>query len=229
MGITGARRKHRRVKADDSVKVDLVATMDAVVADIEVHRMRFAELSVSALGLSHRDPEHVKSVIPEGFVRQWLKRVPSLDEQCTPYCNGGNYELKRSPSGNVLVYRGNRANYEFDAVFLSNDFPIIVEVKAHYLEPRETFGGYHRAILQMQAHLEMAQQVYGKVDVGLLLFYPFHCNPLAESELIPTLMNRLPSVRCVDSGYSKRELDKQVKKHSTGRAGTKKSIHDRKR
>jgi len=75
----------------------------------------------------------------------------------------------------------------------------------------------------------MAQQVYGKVDVGLLLFYPFHCNPLAESELIPTLMNRLPSVRCVDSGYSKRELDKQVKKHSTGRAGTKKSIHDRKR
>ena len=219
----GRRRRHREAKKKGADKADLIATMDAAVAEVEEHRMRFDELSVSSSRLCSYTPRYVQSTIAEEFVRQWLVRVSSLAEQRTPYSNGGNYELRKSPSGGFVVYHGNKRVGEFDGAYCFDSTPVIVEVKSNFLETRATLGDYHRVLLQIDTHLDLARNVYGRDDVGLLLFYPFASNPLADRNFVPQLRERLPSIRCIDSGYSSRALDAVVRSITGGKTTKKKS------
>ena len=148
-----------------------------------------------------RDVNEVRGRASEALVRQWLSLCPDvrLDEDFPRTVDG--LTLTATSSG-ILVQNGDqRVQCEYDFLIYferGHAVPVVVEVKSGGLNG---FGG------KIDAHLEMARRIYGRRDVGLLVFYPFRGRTDAVH-----MQRTHPLVRGVDLGYRRWQMQNYVER-----------------
>jgi hypothetical protein len=172
--------------------------LDSLVEEIERKRITLDEVPLAEVRPHNlKDPLDVKGRIAETMVRIWISRCKGIiiDDDFPRAANG--YRLEKNHSG-IIVYRGNLTVHEYDFLAFYQDLPLIVEVKSLKLNGVEA---------KIPRALKIGKEIYQAEEIGMLLFFPAYTNKQRDKRRIE---QNFPSVRCVDLGYKKKQIDRAV-------------------
>ena len=138
------------------------------------------------------DREEVKGRLAEQLMFQWIDSCPDVELAGVSGRRFGEYRCVLRPGGICLEKNGRRV-VEYDFVVDFDGELTVIEVKSLKL------NGISERIPRI---LEYGSVFTGE-EVGLVVAFPMYTNKAADAKI---LERRFPNVKCLDTGYKKKQL-----------------------
>jgi hypothetical protein len=167
---------------------------------INANRISLPEIPLEIIKPDGLNEGIIKGAIAEKLVEIWLSNTPDItfDQELPRNVNG--YKLYPKSHG-IGVYEKDKMIHEYDFLVYHKSSPIIVEVKSLKL---------NGVINKIERGFKIAQEIYDRQDISMLLFFPMYTNKIKDAEKIE---EQFPNVHCIDLGYKKKQLNNTLKRY----------------
>lgn len=182
----------------------------SLVEVVNRHKISLSDVQLSDIRPKTPYRPHVKAAIAEALVQMWLSKIEQKDarfslDDATPRPQKGYVLLSRNHG--ILVFNGRKLVNEFDSLVKYDGRPYVVEVKSN---------GFNPDVLKIgiRSRFETARKMYGRDDVGMLLFFPIYNQ--FRAELANDLQREYRHLQCIDTDYTRKDLERKTKEFYKG-------------